>query len=106
MEKRLGGGLGQHTAPERYEKKELVEKAEETGNDELLEAEFVVKANQRFHILAEKKLEKNTANKTLTGSLLDGKNGWNIRCKSYVWIKYDKTAGGRKIKWMMKKRTV
>jgi type IV secretory pathway ATPase VirB11/archaellum biosynthesis ATPase len=35
-------------------KKELVEKAEETGNDELLEAEFVVKANQRFHILAEK----------------------------------------------------
>ncbi len=35
-------------------KEEQVKKAEETGNDEFLEAEFTVKANQRFHILAEK----------------------------------------------------
>jgi len=35
-------------------KKAIVEKAEKTGNKELLEAEFVVKANQRFHILAER----------------------------------------------------
>jgi len=35
-------------------KREIVEKADETGNDELLEAKFVVKANQKFHILAEK----------------------------------------------------
>ncbi len=35
-------------------KKAIVEKAEETGNDELLEAEFVVEANQRFHILSQK----------------------------------------------------
>lgn len=35
-------------------KQEIVEKAEETGNDELLEAEFVVEANQRFHILSER----------------------------------------------------
>lgn len=35
-------------------KEELVQKAEETGNDELLEAEFVVKANQKYHILAER----------------------------------------------------
>ncbi|MFB6292538.1 MAG: ATPase, T2SS/T4P/T4SS family [Candidatus Nanohaloarchaea archaeon] len=35
-------------------KEEIVERAEETGNDELLEAEFVVKANQRFHILADR----------------------------------------------------
>ena len=35
-------------------KKAQVEKYEETGNDELLEAEFTVKANQQFHIIAEK----------------------------------------------------
>ncbi len=35
-------------------KEELVKRAEETGNDELLEAEFVVKANQRFHLLADR----------------------------------------------------
>lgn len=35
-------------------KEKLVEKAEETGNDELLEAEFVVDANQQFHLIAEK----------------------------------------------------
>ena len=35
-------------------KREIVEKAEETGNDELLEAEFTVKANQQYHILANK----------------------------------------------------
>ena len=35
-------------------KKAIVEKAEETGDDELLEAEFVVKANQKYHIIAEK----------------------------------------------------
>ena len=35
-------------------KKAIAEKAEESGNDELLEAEFVVEANQRFHILARK----------------------------------------------------
>lgn len=35
-------------------KKAIAEKAEETGNDELLEAEFVVEANQRFHILSRK----------------------------------------------------
>ncbi|MFB6209637.1 MAG: ATPase, T2SS/T4P/T4SS family [Candidatus Nanohaloarchaea archaeon] len=33
-------------------KKAIVEKADETGNDDLLEAEFTVRANQRFHILA------------------------------------------------------
>lgn len=35
-------------------KEAQVEKYEETGNDELLEAEFTVKANQQFHIIAEK----------------------------------------------------
>ncbi|MBY6293970.1 hypothetical protein GLU60_01120, partial [Nanohaloarchaea archaeon H01] len=35
-------------------KREIVEKAEETGNDELLEAEFTVNANQRFHLLSQK----------------------------------------------------
>ncbi|MFB6100355.1 MAG: LAGLIDADG family homing endonuclease [Candidatus Nanohalobium sp.] len=35
-------------------KQELVEKAEETGDDDLLEAEFVVKANQQFHLISEK----------------------------------------------------
>lgn len=35
-------------------KEAIVEKYEETGNDELLEAEFDVKANQQFHIIAEK----------------------------------------------------
>ncbi|MFB6115651.1 MAG: hypothetical protein ABEK04_05215, partial [Candidatus Nanohalobium sp.] len=35
-------------------KEAIVEKYEETGNDELLEAEFVVKANQQFHIISEK----------------------------------------------------
>lgn len=35
-------------------KQELVEKANETGNKDLLEADFVVKANQRYHLLAEK----------------------------------------------------
>lgn len=39
-------------------KKEIVDKAEETGNDELLEAEFVVKANQKYHILAERVSEE------------------------------------------------
>ncbi|QGA80823.1 type II/IV secretion system ATPase subunit [Candidatus Nanohalobium constans] len=35
-------------------KQKLVEKAEEEDRDDLLEAEFVVKANQQFHILSEK----------------------------------------------------
>ncbi|WP_414837874.1 ATPase, T2SS/T4P/T4SS family [Candidatus Nanosalina sp. VS9-1] len=35
-------------------KEAIVEKAEETGNDELLEAEFVNKCNQRYHILSRK----------------------------------------------------
>jgi type IV secretory pathway ATPase VirB11/archaellum biosynthesis ATPase len=35
-------------------KEAIVEKAEETGNDELLEAEFVNKCNQRYHILSNK----------------------------------------------------
>ncbi|MFB6241971.1 MAG: ATPase, T2SS/T4P/T4SS family [Candidatus Nanosalina sp.] len=35
-------------------KEAIVEKAEETGNDELLEAEFVHKCNQRYHILSKK----------------------------------------------------
>ncbi len=35
-------------------KQELVDRARETGNRELLEAEFVVKANQKFHIIAER----------------------------------------------------
>ena len=35
-------------------KKAIVDKYKETGNDELLEAEFAVKANQQFHIIAEK----------------------------------------------------
>jgi len=39
-------------------KKEIVDKAEETDNDELLEAEFVVKANQKYHILAERVSEE------------------------------------------------
>lgn len=39
-------------------KKEIAKKAEETGNDELLEAEFVVKANQRFHLMSERVQEE------------------------------------------------
>ncbi|MFB6145987.1 MAG: ATPase, T2SS/T4P/T4SS family [Candidatus Nanohaloarchaea archaeon] len=39
-------------------KEALVEKAEETGNDNLLEAEFVVKANQRFHLLSQRVQEE------------------------------------------------
>jgi flagellar protein FlaI len=35
-------------------KEAIVEKAEETGNDELLEAEFVNKCNQRYHILSKR----------------------------------------------------
>ena len=35
-------------------KEAIVEKAEETGNDDLLEAEFVNKCNQRYHILTRK----------------------------------------------------
>jgi flagellar protein FlaI len=35
-------------------KQEIVDKYEQTGNDELLEAEFDVKANQQFHIISEK----------------------------------------------------
>lgn len=35
-------------------KKALVDKANETGNDDLLEAEFVVESNQKFHKLANK----------------------------------------------------
>ncbi|MFB6144826.1 MAG: ATPase, T2SS/T4P/T4SS family [Candidatus Nanohaloarchaea archaeon] len=39
-------------------KEELVERAEETGNDELLEAEFVVKANQQFHLISNRVSEE------------------------------------------------
>jgi len=39
-------------------KEAIVEKAEETGNDELLEAEFVSKCNQRYHILSNKVSEE------------------------------------------------
>ncbi len=39
-------------------KKDIVEKANETGDKELLEAEFTVKSNQRFHILSEKVREE------------------------------------------------
>lgn len=39
-------------------KEAIVEKAEETGNDELLEAEFVSKCNQRYHILSKKVSEE------------------------------------------------
>ena len=39
-------------------KEAIVEKAEETGNDELLEAEFVNKCNQRYHILSKKVSEE------------------------------------------------
>ena len=39
-------------------KEAIVEKAEETGNDELLEAEFVNKCNQRYHILSRKVSEE------------------------------------------------
>ncbi|MFB6180572.1 MAG: ATPase, T2SS/T4P/T4SS family [Candidatus Nanohalobium sp.] len=35
-------------------KEAIVEKANQTGNEELLEADFTVKANQKFHIIAEK----------------------------------------------------
>jgi len=35
-------------------KKEISDLADETGNKEILEAEFVVKANQKFHIIARK----------------------------------------------------
>lgn len=35
-------------------KKAIVDKYEETGNDEYLEAEFAVKANQQFHIISER----------------------------------------------------
>ena len=35
-------------------KEAIVQKAEETGNDDLLEAEFVNKCNQRYHILTRK----------------------------------------------------
>ncbi len=35
-------------------KQELVERARQTGNDELLEAEFVGDANQKFHTLADR----------------------------------------------------
>jgi len=38
-------------------KKAISDKAEETGNKELLEADFVVKANQQYHIIA-RKVEK------------------------------------------------
>lgn len=34
-------------------KQKIADKADETGNDELLEAEFVVKANQKYHTIAE-----------------------------------------------------
>ena len=39
-------------------KEAIVEKAEETGNDELLEAEFVSKCNQRYHILSNRVREE------------------------------------------------
>ena len=39
-------------------KEAIVEKAEETGNDDLLEAEFVNKCNQRYHILSRKVSEE------------------------------------------------
>ncbi len=39
-------------------KEAIVEKAEETGNDEYLEAEFVSKCNQRYHILSKKVSEE------------------------------------------------
>ena len=39
-------------------KEAIVEKAEETGNDELLEAEFVNKCNQRYHILSQRVSEE------------------------------------------------
>jgi hypothetical protein len=39
-------------------KKTLSEKADETGNDELLEAEMTVKANQKFHLLSNKVQEE------------------------------------------------
>ena len=39
-------------------KEAIVEKAEETGNDELLEAEFVSKCNQRYHILSNRVSEE------------------------------------------------
>ncbi|MFB6204831.1 MAG: ATPase, T2SS/T4P/T4SS family [Candidatus Nanohaloarchaea archaeon] len=39
-------------------KQELVEKANETENPELLEAEFVVQANQKYHLLAERVREE------------------------------------------------
>jgi type IV secretory pathway ATPase VirB11/archaellum biosynthesis ATPase len=39
-------------------KKTLSEKADETGNDELLEAEMAVKANQKFHLLSNKVQEE------------------------------------------------
>ncbi len=39
-------------------KEAIVEKAEETGNDELLEAEFVSKCNQRYHILSNRVTEE------------------------------------------------
>lgn len=39
-------------------KEAIVEKAEKTGNDELLEAEFVSKCNQRYHILSKKVSEE------------------------------------------------
>ncbi len=39
-------------------KQDIVQKAEETDNKELLEAEFTVKSNQRFHILSERVREE------------------------------------------------
>ncbi len=39
-------------------KEAIVQKAEETGNDELLEAEFVNKCNQRYHILSKRVSEE------------------------------------------------
>jgi type IV secretory pathway ATPase VirB11/archaellum biosynthesis ATPase len=39
-------------------KEAIVEKAEETGNDEYLEAKFVTKCNQRYHILSKKVSEE------------------------------------------------
>ncbi|MFO7793945.1 MAG: ATPase, T2SS/T4P/T4SS family [Candidatus Nanohaloarchaea archaeon] len=39
-------------------KQAIADKADETGNDELLEAEMAVKANQKFHLLANKVQEE------------------------------------------------
>jgi len=39
-------------------KQAIADKADETGNDELLEAEIAVKANQKFHLLANKVQEE------------------------------------------------